>query len=225
MLNRLGLDRRMLIAFLAAAGAALVFLAIASEVAEGETLAIDKWILLALRDPANLATPIGPRWLKRAMIDITALGGVTLLTVITTCAAGYLVAARKYATAGFLALSVISGVLVSTLLKLVYLRVRPDVVPHLVEVQTMSFPSGHAVNSAVTYLTIGAMLAGTEKRRAVRVYLMGLAILLTLVIGMSRVYLGVHWPSDVLAGWCVGSLWAFGCTFLARRVRASRPGR
>lgn len=216
MLKRLDLDRRMLIAFLAAAGATLVFLILASEVTEGETLAIDRRILLALRDPADLATPIGPKWLKTAMIDVTALGGMTLLTVITTCAVGYLVAARRLATAAFLALSVISGVLVSTLLKLVYLRVRPDVVPHLVEVQTMSFPSGHAVNSAVAYLTIGTLLASTEQRRPVRIYLMTIAIALTLMIGLSRIYLGVHWPSDVLAGWCVGSVWAFACTMIAR---------
>lgn len=224
----IGIDRRILFVFLLLAGAALAFLAIASEVAEGDTLALDRRLLLALRDPADLGTPVGPRWLRQAMGDVTALGGVTLLTIITTCAAGYLLAARKAMTALFLVCSVVSGVAVNTLLKSTYLRLRPDVVPHLVEVQTASFPSGHAMNSAVTYLTLGALLASAEKSRPVRIYLMALAIALTLIIGVSRIYLGVHWPSDVLAGWCVGGSWAIACSLvsrtLQRRHRIEDPG-
>jgi undecaprenyl-diphosphatase len=109
--------------------------------------------------------------------------------------------------------------LLSSLLKGSFLRARPDVVPHLVQVQTASFPSGHAMNSAVAYLTLGALLAGAEKSRGVRIYLMSVAIVLTLLIGVSRVYLGVHWPSDVVAGWCVGGAWAMLCSYAARALQ------
>ena len=214
-----GIERRILIGFLAASALCLAFLHFASEVMEGETLAFDRRILLALRTPGNLAVPIGPAWLKFAMTDITALGGFTLLTLITVFAVCYLLAARKTVTAAIVAGSVVSGVIGSTLLKAVFLRTRPDIVPHLVAVQSASFPSGHAMNSAVTYLTLGALLASAEKSRRVRVFLMSVAIFLTLAIGISRVYLGVHWPSDVIAGWCVGSAWAVLCSMTARALR------
>lgn len=209
----------MLLVFLLLAAAALAFLTLASEVAEGDTMALDRRLLLALRDPGDPATPVGPAWLRLAMLDVTALGGVTLLTIITTCAAGYLLAARKAMTALFVVASVVSGVLLSTILKSGFLRQRPDVVPHLVEVQTASFPSGHAMNSAIVYLTLGALLASAEKDRGVRIYLMTIAIALTLTIGASRVYLGVHWPSDVMAGWCVGGAWAIACSLISRALQ------
>ncbi|MBW8754188.1 MAG: phosphatase PAP2 family protein [Sphingomonadales bacterium] len=212
-------DRRILLGFLAVAGAAWAFLKFASEVMEGETLAFDRWILLALRRPGDLATPVGPHWLRLAMSDITALGGFTVLTIITVCAACYLLAIRKIRTAAILAVSVASGMFLSSLLKDSFQRVRPDVVPHLVQVQTASFPSGHAMHSAVAYLTLGVLLADAEKSRGVRIYLMAVAIVLTLLIGVSRVYLGVHWPSDVIAGWCLGAAWAMLCSYAARALQ------
>lgn len=96
---------------------------------------------------------------------------------------------------------------------------RPDLVAHLVEVHTTSFPSGHAMNSAITYLALGALLARAEEARRVRIFFMVVAIALTLAIGISRVYLGVHWPSDVLAGWCIGASWAALCSLLARALQ------
>lgn len=210
---------RLLVIFLVTAiisGALLIF---ASEVMEGETLAFDRWILLAMRSPDNLSVPAGPAWLRLAMTDLTALGGYTVLTMITGFATGYLIVVRKTVIAAGLAGSVISGLVISSLLKLVYLRPRPDIVVHLVAVQSSSFPSGHATNSAVTYLTLGIFLAGAEKNRWVRTYLMAVAIFLTVAVGVSRVYLGVHWPSDVLAGWCVGSLWAVLCSILMAKLQ------
>jgi undecaprenyl-diphosphatase len=109
------------------------------------------------------------------------------------------------------------------LLKLVYSRPRPALVPHLVEVTSSSFPSGHATDSALVYLTLAALLAGTVPERSLRIYLIGVAILLTLLIGVSRVYLGVHWPSDVVAGWTFGAAWALGWSLLYSRI-VPRPG-
>ncbi len=216
LLERLRVDGRILAAFLILAAAAFAFIKLASDVVEGDTLGFDRWLLEAFRSAADPSIPAGPRWLRAAMIDVTALGGVTVLTLITVLAVGYLVAARKISTAAFLAAAITGGAILGTLLKTGFARARPDLVEHLVEVHSLSFPSGHAMNSAITYLTLGALLAGTEKNRAVRIYLMAAAIVLTLTIGVSRVYLGVHWPSDVVAGWCVGCAWAILCSLAAR---------
>lgn len=222
LIGRHRVESRILAVFLLIALAASGFAKLASEVAEGDTLALDKWLLEGLRSPTDLAVPGGPAWLLKAMIDITALGGVTVLTLITLLAAGYLVAARKRATAAFLVAAIAGGAIVSTLLKLFFARPRPELVAHLVSVDSASFPSGHAMNSAITFLTIGALLARAEKDRAVRIYLMSAAIGLTLIIGCSRVYLGVHWPSDVIAGWTVGAAWAMLCSLVARTLQRRR---
>lgn len=187
-----------------------------SEVLEGETLRLDQTMLLMLRQPGDLATPIGPPWLTHAVADITSLGGVTVLTLLTLLATFYLVLDHKKGIAIFLFLSVFSGWLVSTVLKLVVARARPDVVPHLVDVSDLSFPSGHAMLSAVTYLTLGALLARTQEYRATRLFVMGVGVFLAVIIGLSRIYLGVHYPTDVLAGWGAGCLWALACWIVSK---------
>ena len=127
--------------------------------------------------------------------------------------------ARKYATASFIFASLTGGAILSVALKAIFVRARPDLVPHLVVVDTSSFPSGHAMNSAIVFLTLGALLTRTQKDRAVRVYLIAVSILLTLLVGISRVYLGVHWPTDVIAGWIVGAAWATLCLTVARLLQ------
>lgn len=209
-------DSNLLVLFLIAAGGLLVFLMLASEVREGEVFGVDRWLIQALRSPTDPSTPVGPIWLRQALTDLTALGGYSVLTLLTLVSAGYLLAARKAATAIFLVAAITSGAIVSNLLKLAFVRPRPDVVSHLVDTYSTSFPSGHAMNSAIVYLTLGALLARAEVGRRVRIYLMSVALFLTLLIGFSRIYLGVHWPSDVLAGWCVGAAWAILCSWLAR---------
>ena len=218
----LRLDARILGAFLLLAALAFAFTKVASEVLEGDTQAFDRYLIVALRDPANPAQPIGPGWLNSAMLDMTALGGVAGLTVLTLIVAGYLIMARKAATAAFVVGAISGGALFSTLLKQFFNRPRPEVVAHLVEVSTTSFPSGHAMNSAVVYLTLGALLARTHSEYRLRIYILGVAIFLTLTIGISRVYLGVHWPSDVIAGWMVGGAWATTCSLAARALQRRR---
>ena len=169
-------DAVLLGGFLVVAAILFAFLKLASEVSEGDTAAFDRWLLQALRSPADPGVPIGPYWLKNAMVDVTALGGTTVLTAFTVIAVGYLAAARKIATAGFLAGAVIGGALMGKLLKLLFARDRPDLVLHLVTVDSASFPSGHALNSAVVYLTVGALLARTESKRSVRIYTIGVAL-------------------------------------------------
>lgn len=191
------------------------FFQIADEVGEGDTHRFDSAILLALRTPGDHADPIGPWWLEAMMRDITSLGGTAVLTLVTVIAVFYLAIDRKWHAAILLAVSVGGGTLLSSLLKLEYQRPRPDLVARLAEVHTLSFPSGHAMLSAVTYLTIGALLARTAERRRLKSYILGVVIFLTLLVGVSRVYLGVHWPTDVLAGWCVGAAWALLCWRIA----------
>lgn len=206
----------------------LGFLAIADEVREGETGAFDETVMLALRVPSDHHDPIGPRWLEQAAGDVTALGGVTVLTIITLGAIGFLLADGKPRTAALMVASVGGGMVLSTLLKLGYARPRPDLVPHGVEVYTASFPSGHALGSAVVFLTIGGLLSWSQPRRSIKIYIMTLAVLLTILVGVSRVYLGVHWPTDVLAGWTIGAAWALTWSavalVVARRNRSTPPG-
>jgi undecaprenyl-diphosphatase len=204
-------------AFALASGGAFVFLRLTSEVVEGETRAFDEAILRALRQPGNLSAPIGPGWLTHVVTDITSLGGTTVLTLVTIVTVGYLVLASRRATGMFVLLSVLGGWLLSTLLKIGIARPRPDIVPHLVDVHDLSFPSGHAMLSAVTYLTLGLLLSQIQSRRATRLYVITVALTLTLLVGLSRIYLGVHYPTDVFGGWCAGATWATICWMIARR--------
>ena len=207
------------------------FVSLADEMLEGETHAFDRMLLLALRNPADLAVPIGPPWLEICARDLTSLGGIPVLTLVTLCAAGFLLVVRKHHWALLLVIAVGGGLLLASGLKELFDRPRPELVPHIVQVATLSFPSSHAMLSAVTYLTLGALLARAQPRRRVKAYLLGVGIVLTLLIGSSRVYLGVHWPTDVLAGWCTGAAWAMLCWTVAlalqRRgaVEAENEGR
>ena len=197
------------------AGTAFGVIKLASEISEGETRAFDTAILLAFRNPADLADPIGPWWLEQTMKDITSLGSSAVLTIITLAALGYLLIERKYHAAAFLLVAMIGGTALSTLIKLGFDRPRPDLIAHGVQVYSASFPSGHALMSAVAYLTLGALLGRVQKGRRAKLYFLGVAVVLTLLVGISRLYLGVHWPTDVLAGWCIGAAWALSCWLIA----------
>ena len=191
------------------------FVKIAGEMREGDTAALDRAILLALRNPQDLSDPIGPTWLEEAARDMTALGGHAVLGLITLSVLTYLWLSDRRHAALFVIAAVVGGMLLSAGLKVGFERPRPDLVPHGTRVYTASFPSGHAMLSAVTYLTLGTLLARVQTRRGVKTFLVGLAIVTTLLVGASRVYLGVHWPSDVLAGWCSGAAWASLCWLVA----------
>lgn len=207
---------------------AWAFMEVADEVREGETHALDSMLLLALRDPQNPANPLGPSWVEEAARDITGLGGYAVLTFLTLATLVYLLMIGKRGAALLVLVAIVGGMLLSTGLKIGFERPRPDLVPHAARVYTASFPSGHAMLSAITYLTLGALLARVEKSRRTSAFFMGLAIVVTLLVGISRVYLGVHWPSDVLAGWTVGAAWAALCWFIAlqlqRHGQVEKPG-
>ena len=195
------------------------FIEIAEEVGEGETREFDERVLLGLRSSADPADPIGPRWFEEMARDFTALGGVGVLALITAATVGYLLLVRKRHAALFVLAAIAGGLLLSSLAKAGFDRPRPDLVAHLAQVYTASFPSGHSMLSAATYLTLGALLARLHREWALRVFFMLTAVLLTVLVGLSRVYLGVHWPTDVLAGWAAGAAWASFCWLLALRFQ------
>ena len=195
---------------------AWAFLEIADEVREGERERVDATVMRWFRRPDNLAVPIGPAWLVESAKDLTALGGPTVLTLAVLAVCGYLALAGPRTAIGIVLAAALGGLGVSTLLKIGFDRARPDVVPHLAPAFTASFPSGHSMLAAIIYLTLGALVAGVAPRRRAQAYVLGVALLLALLIGVSRVYLGVHWPTDVLAGWAAGLAWASLCWIAVR---------
>jgi undecaprenyl-diphosphatase len=202
------------------ATAAVIFMlagfgVLADEVVEGSTLTFDRAVLLALRVPGNPADPIGPSWLEDAARDVTALGSFVVLAFLVIVVAVHLMLAGRPRTGWFVVGAATGGLIISTILKNVFDRPRPDLTG-ITRVYTASFPSGHATSSAVVYLTIGALLAATVTRRSHKVFYLGVAVFLTLIVGVSRVYLGVHYPSDVLAGWLIGAGWAMTCVLVTR---------
>jgi undecaprenyl-diphosphatase len=202
-------EARALILWAAAAAVLWGFLVLAGEMREGETAAVDRQLLLALRTPGHPADPIGPRWFEESMRDMTALGGVTVLTLTTVTAVLALLFHRKRVHALVMGATVLLADVSSEVLKVVYDRPRPMLVPHGSFVYSASFPSGHSTLSAATYLTLAAIVASLEPTRKLKILVFALAVLIIAGVGFSRVFLGVHWPSDVLAGWSLGSLWAF----------------
>jgi undecaprenyl-diphosphatase len=210
------------------AGLLLVFASIAAEVFAGDSTAFDRAILLSLRSASDISDPIGPAWVEEAARDVTSLGSVIVVFMLAGAYAGYLLFARRRGQAMLMLVSVAGGLALNDLLKFIFDRPRPDLVLHSARVFTSSFPSGHAALSSVTYLTMGALFAHHAPSASVRVYVMSVAILFVSLVGASRVYLGLHYPTDVLAGWCLGSAWGLACWLVARRLEhrgADRAGR
>ncbi|HEX3701417.1 MAG TPA: phosphatase PAP2 family protein [Phenylobacterium sp.] len=200
-----------------------VFLSVMGEVREGDTYKFDSTILLALRRPGELGVPIGPRWLQESARDVTALGGVTLLTLVVAMSIAMLLLHRRRFQAAVFAAAVLVGQVLAELTKHLVGRNRPDLVPHLDQVYSSSFPSGHSAMSPIVYLTLAGILAAGEPNRRAKILLLSVAAALVLCVGASRVYLGVHWPTDVLGGWAMGTAVALLATLVLHRLAPHRP--
>lgn len=211
---------------IALAGGALWLLGWAvGEIGEGELrFPFDRAILLWARGGVAHGPPPGPPVLTQAMLDITALGGVTVLVLVTALVSGFLIAARHWLTLALVVAGTVSGSLVVAGVKGLVGRARPTVTDHLVQVYDASFPSGHAANSACVYLTLALLLLQITEGRAVKRYILAATMLLVSAIGISRIYLGVHWPSDVLAGWIFGALWAVAWWAFGSAIRLRVAG-
>jgi len=218
-------EAALLLAGLAVVLAVWGFVELADEVIEGDARAFDVRVLRLLRRPDDPGRLIGPAWLAETARDVTALGSAPVLVLVLLAVLGYLALAGKRREALLVALAAGGGLLVSTVLKEAFARPRPDIVPHLQSAGDPSFPSGHSMLSAVVYLTLGALLARIETQRRIKAYLLGLGLLVAALVGLSRVFLGVHYPTDVLAGWSAGLAWALGCWLVARvlQLRGTIP--
>jgi undecaprenyl-diphosphatase len=202
--------------------AASLFVTLADEITEGATFRLDEVLLKAFRDPANPSQTIGPRWLEDVVLDATALGSGFVLAIVVAVSAGFLFMEKQRRVATLMLITTCSGALLSIGLKLIFARPRPIIVPHLRHVSSMSFPSGHAMASAVVYLTLGVMFMKAVRSRQAKAFCMFVAISLTLLVGSTRVYLGVHYPTDVLGGWLAGMAWASFCWIIGQMI-PSRP--
>lgn len=187
------------------------FAELADAVLEKETRSFDEELLLALRTPGDPTDPIGPRWFEEVMRDLTALGGVTVVALITAAVGLYLLGRRKYRAVILLVASVAGAWGVNMILKASFGRARPSLVPHGSVVYSASFPSGHAMVATATYLILAVLLARLHTSMRLKIFVFTWAVLISVLVGVSRVYLGVHWPTDVLAGWTVGASWALLC--------------
>jgi undecaprenyl-diphosphatase len=200
------------------------FLTLLEQVREQSTQSFDEQVLRALRRADDPAEPLGPRWLAEAARDVTALGSLTVLALVVLTVCGFLVFVRRWRTIALVLGATLGGLGVNSLLKNLVARPRPSVVPHLTWVLSESFPSGHAMLSAIVYLTLGALLAELVEKRWLKVYLLTVALGLTLLIGLTRVYLGVHYPTDVVGGWIAGLGWALVAALVARVARRKSAG-
>lgn len=218
------LELRVLLALLVVIGGTWGFLALGNQVRAGTTADFDNRVMKFFRNPDNPSDLLGPPWVEEVARDVTALGGYFVLFFVSSIVCGFLILIGKRAASYFIAIASLTGWFVSMLLKAAFDRPRPDVVTHLSHAFTSSFPSGHSMNSAVVYLTMGALLSRFANRGSVRIYCLTIAILLSGAIGCSRVLMGVHFPTDVLGGWTAGLVWATLCWLVARHWQKEHPG-
>lgn len=192
---------------------AALFFHLASEVNEGETQTFDAFFLHAAHQ-VRIAHP----WIADVMRDLSGLGSPVTLVVATLAACGYLALTTSFARSAFVAFAVVAGAVGVALFKAGFARSRPDIALAEFIVTGPSFPSGHSSMAAVVFLTLGALVARMHRRRRDKAYVMGVAVFLTVLVGVSRAALGVHWATDVLGGWALGIAWSTACLLVARNL-------
>ncbi|MBO9710465.1 MAG: phosphatase PAP2 family protein [Caulobacter sp.] len=197
------------------AGGLLAFLGIADEMAEGDTHGFDMAVLASLRAPGHPDQLVGPNWLHIAAVDVTALGSVAVLGLVVLFAVALMLCLKRWAEALTLLAGAVGGVEISQAVKHLFGRERPDLAYRAVEAANASFPSGHAMLSAVVFLTLGTLAARFATLKRVKILAITAGVVMSLLVGASRIYLGVHWTTDVLAGWSLGAVWAMVCWLAA----------
>ncbi|WEK41518.1 MAG: phosphatase PAP2 family protein [Candidatus Brevundimonas colombiensis] len=215
-----------LTALLVMAGGVLSFIEIADDMTEADGQAFDQHVLALMRPYADdPGRPWGPWWLKEAAADITSLGGISVLGLFALIVIVFLLSQRKWLSSLLLVLGLAGGVALSEGLKAVFERERPPAAMQAVETINASFPSGHALLSTVFYLSVAVMLTRAFPKRRFKAFVLGVGILMALLVGLTRVYLGAHWASDVLAGWAVGAAWAMALWLVAYAIARVQQGR
>lgn len=191
-------------------------------VGSGLTDAADLAAVRLFRDPADMSL-VGPAWLHEVGRDLTAMGSTVVLGSLTAAVLGYFLLRGYWRLALFTLVAVGGGATVSFGLKVLVDRPRPHL-EAVAQVFTASFPSGHASLSAVTFLALAVLVTRTEPVRRLRIYYVGLAAAATVIVGLSRLYLGLHYPSDIIAGWLVGAAWGALCLAILDLVPQSDEG-
>ena len=210
---------RPLLAALAAALFVWAFIQISIEMVEGDVRGFDSSVMSAAQS-MRVAHP----WLADVMRDLSGLGSTSVLTLFTVAASGYLAVTGARHKALLVVSAVILGTAAVSLLKTQFGRVRPPADFAQTVAAGMSFPSGHASMSAIVFLTVAALLAGTRTRALEQTYILAMATLMTLLVGLSRIVLGVHWATDVAAGWAFGAAWALAWLLFARGLSLGIAG-
>lgn len=218
---RQNVDLLMLAALAVTVVGAWAVIELADEVLEGEAQKYDDWVLEQLRSPDDPTRAIGPEWFEASWHDVTALGSGAVLALVTLACAGYLTIARRYRTLVVLAVVIGGGVILAFSMKALFARPRPEFASSVTYVVSASFPSGHSMLSAVVYMTLSVLVARTSTGFRFKVYFISLGLIVTLLVGFSRVYLGVHYPTDVLAGWGAALTWALLCWFAVAFLQKS----
>jgi len=191
-----------------------MFIRLTGHMLDGSTDDFDRRVLLWFRNPLDISDPVGPQSLEVLVRDITALGGVFILGLLGSVSCGYLWLRRMRGLAVFVAASITLGTLINTLLKEVIARGRPDIFAHGTDAAFSSFPSGHAMMSTMVFLTLGVLLSLSTQERRIKIYILAWSVFLPLIVGLSRLYLGVHWPTDIIAGWIAGATWSLLCLWV-----------
>ena len=201
----------------------MTFVEIADDMTDADGQAFDQMVLHWMQPVAG--QPRGPWWLHEAAADITSLGGIAVLTLFAVVALGMLLILRKWLSALLLLIGLAGGVALSEGLKALFQRERPPAAFQAVETLNASFPSGHALLSTVFYLTVAVMMTRAFPRRRLKAYVLGVGMAFALMVGLTRVYLGAHWASDVMAGWCVGAAWAMALWLVSYAVERRQTRR
>ena len=216
-----GLEAQALLIWFALASALWIFFTLGSEIGEGDTSAFDRQLITLLRTSGNSGEPIGPAWFKDSMRDVTALGGFTFLTLMTIVVVLALLFHRKRREAIILTATAVSAQISIEILKFLYDRPRPALLIPQIRAFTKSFPSGHTAESTAIFLTVATVIASLETKHHTKILAYTVATFAILAVGFSRVYLGMHWPTDVLGGWVLGTAWAAAAWTILRRKPAT----
>lgn len=225
-LERFGLRGRTWLVIAGLTSLIILFITLTAQVRNFHGL--DERILLLMREPGAPDNAIGTPRFEEFVRDISALGSQGVLFLGVFAASGFLVMRRQYHAAVLLLVAAVGAYFVAAGLKGVFDRPRPSMVtPFSFHTGTRSFPSGHSVMAAAVYLTLGALLSRLVKPLVHKIYFIGMAALLACLVGLSRIYLGMHHPTDVVAGWIIGAYWAGFCweitTLMQRRGKVEPP--
>ena len=203
-------------ALLVVALGVMTFIEIADDMTEADGQAFDQAVLGWMQPVPG--QPRGPWWLHEAAGDITSLGGISVLALFAVAAVGFLLIERKRLSALLLTLGLAGGVALSEGLKALFERERQPAAYQAVETLNASFPSGHALLSTVFYLSVAVMMTRAFPQKRLKAYVLGVGMTLAGLVGLTLVYLGAHWASDVMAGWCVGAAWAMALWLVSYAV-------